>query len=102
ASPHEATYFLRGGGRHARRPFFLASAGASNPGAVSQMVHILAEHLRRDQGDAALGDEEALAVLDRIDADLEARGQNAIAVDDAFPERDVAMHLDVGARQRTA
>src|SRR5204863_7505323 len=78
----------------------LRAAALQSTLSLPQMMHVLTEHFRRDQGDTAVGNEETLAILQRIDADLEPRGQYAIPVDDAVFERDVAIHLDIGKDHR--
>jgi hypothetical protein len=68
------TAFLRGDGLHAYRPFFCRRGGVESANSLPQMMHVLTEHFRRDQSDAAVGDEETLAIRHRIDADLESVG----------------------------
>src|SRR6202030_3134276 len=67
---------------------------------LPQVMHVLPEHFGGDQRHAAVGDEETLAVLRRIDTGFEPYRKRAIPVDDALPEHDIAMHLDVGQDHR--
>jgi len=60
------------------------------------MMHVLPEHFGRDQRHAAIGHEEALAVLNWIDTRFETWRQRAVPVDDAVLQHDVTMHLDIG------
>src|SRR5437588_9930197 len=68
--------------------------------ALAQVMHVLSEHFGRDQRHAAVGDEETLAVLRWIDTGLEPCRKRAVPVDDALPEHDIAMHLDIGQDYR--
>src|SRR5690348_13289888 len=69
------------------------------PGRSSTSVEVsldLAEHRRRDERDAVLGDMEALAVLGGIDAGPKPRGNLRSLVDDHAVKHGVAAHLDLG------
>jgi hypothetical protein len=63
---------------------FLRAAAPPLALCSAQMMHVLAEHFGRDQGDAAVGDKKTLAILHRIDADFETRREHTISVDDAL------------------
>ena len=66
------------------------------PGSA-RVMHPVAEHLRRHEHDALLGHVEALAVLDRVDADLRPRLEPALPVEDHAPEDAVPPDLDARA-----
>ena len=64
------------------------------------MEHGLAQHVGRDECYAALGHVESPDILDRVEADLQARGEDAMLVDHAAFQLHAAIEHHLGQDQQ--
>src|SRR5205807_1495217 len=62
----------------------------------ARVMHVLSQHLRRNERYAALGNVKTLAILLLIDADAQAGRQPTVLVDYRTLEHDIAPDVDIG------